>query len=310
MYGVSGFASMKMVFGKYIAICCLTVWIIVACSGDPIANQNGGPILIEDSTLDAATSVLPTRILSPTPFIGDVATPTSGEVLSPLEIVTVDADVILVTPTLPPSKTPTQTPTITTTPTTSPTPTITVTATATFPVFPTSIIIPITAIVPNPVPQICDSTWFFIQPRPASCPLSPPISGQGVFQQFQNGFMVWVQAQDAIYVMYNDTGFPRWEVFRDFFEEGMPEDDPAFGNAPTTGLYQPRRGFGQLWRNNQAVRDRIGWAIEALEQPYSVQTQTSGDGSLFVSEPSGGVFNILPGGSGWNRYAGFGGFNQ
>jgi hypothetical protein len=175
------------------------------------------------------------------------------------------------------------------------------------PQFPTSIVQPVTAIVSNPLPQVCDSTWFFIQPRPASCPLNPPLTSQGSFQQFQNGLMIWVQMQDAIYVLYDTENPPRWEVYNDTFDEGEPEFDPAWGPSPPY-TWQPRRGFGELWRGNTAVRQRIGWAVIEWETPYSVNVQTSNDGTIFVSEPpnrGGGVYALLPGGRDWQRYTGF-----
>lgn len=277
--------------------------ILAACSSTPTTPQQTGPVLLEEVVLEPTIPV-PTRILSPTP---SRPAPTS-EVQSPLEIVTIQADFVLVTPTLPPSKTPTSTPTITYTPTITPSPTVTVTATATRPLFPTSVIIPITADAAVPLPQICNSTWFFLTPAPGNCPLSPPIASQGVYQAFENGYMVWVGSQDAIYVMYNDGITPRWQFFRDSFAEGMAEDDPAYGSAPRPNTWQPRRGFGMLWRNNQVIRDRIGWATIQFEQPFSVQTQVSADGTLFVSEPSGGVFGLAPNGVSWQRYLGYNGF--
>ncbi len=302
----------------------LMMLLMAACSGNPSTQENDNrPILLQEVALDPTVPV-PTRILSPTPPLtlvagaaandgqnngqNDEQNGTTNEVLSPLQISTVDADFILVTPTLPPSKTPTTTPTITTTPTVSPTPTITVTATATAPAFPTSVIIPVTAPVAAPLPQVCDSTWFFIQPRPASCPLTPPTASQGVYQPFENGYMIWVGSLTAIYVFYDDMTFPRWEVYRDGFIEGMAEDEPSFGEPPRDGLWRPRRGFGLLWRNDSAVRDRIGWAEIQWEIPYSTQVQTSGDGTLFISEPGGGVFSLLPGGGSWAYYTGYAGF--
>ena len=291
---------------SFVIVTCLMLAIFLgAC--DSQTTTNTGPQLVQDVTL-MPTTPASTRVLSATPERTVIATlaPPTNEVLSPLQERTVDADFVLVTPTLPPSKTPTQTPTITQTPTYTPTPTVTVTATATLPQFPTSVIIPITAVIPNPLPQVCQSIWFFADPRPPSCPVSQPLVGQGVFQTFQNGYMIWVGVQDAVYVFYTDTNSPRWEVYRDEFDQGMQEDDPAYNNAPSGNLWQPRRGFGMLWRGNAYVRDRIGWATEVLERPYSVTVQNSTDGTLFISDPTGGVFSVLPGGQIWQRYAGFG----
>lgn len=284
----------------------LTLLLLMACSADP-APDDGGPRLLRDSTL-APTTPAATRILSVTPPRA-VTLGSTNEVLSPLEDITVQADFVLVTPTLPPSKTPTTTPTITPTQTVSPTPSVTVTATATLPTFPTSIVQPVTAVISAPINQVCDTAWFF-EPRPASCPLAAPTAAAGVFQTFQNGYMIWVGSQDAIYVMYNDYSRPRWEVYRDQFDQGMIEDDPAYANAPVPNTWQPRRGFGMLWRGNEVVRNRIGWAIDELEIPFSVQVQTAGDGTFFVSDAQNHVFGLTPGGVDWVRYAGYAGFNN
>lgn len=284
-----------MMIRRIIAISGLLMGFLVGCASEPVVND--GPVLVGEVTLppNDTAAILPTRYLSPTMGI-------TPEVISPLQQVTLDADFVLITPTLPPSKTPSETPTQSPTPTLTRTPTVTVTATATAFLFPTSVIIPITQQVAVPLPQVCDSTWFFIQPRPASCPLNPPVADQGVYQQFENGYMVWVRGQDAIYVMYNDNLLPRWQVFRDNFEEGMAEESSEFEQAPPN-RWQPRRGFGMLWRANSAVRARIGWATQELEIPYSVQVQTGDDGSIFISDPYSALFSLLPSGSNWQLFA-------
>lgn len=282
---------------------------LAACSSstEGITN-NGGPRLLQNVTL-APTTPAPTRVLSPTP--PPVVIPVStSEIVSPLQVVTIEANYLLVTPTLPPSKTPTQTPTITPTFTVTSTPSVTVTATATSPIFPTSVVVPVTAIVNQPLAEVCDSTWFFIDPRPEGCPLSAPLTSQGSFQQFQEGYMIWVASQDAIYVLYDSSNLPRWEVFNDTFTEGMIEYDPAFNAGIPPYTWQPRRGFGTLWRGNSVVRQRIGWAVREWEEPYSVQVQTAPDGTIFLQEPRGGIISLSPNGVEWRRYESYGGFQS
>ncbi|MGB1286987.1 MAG: hypothetical protein ACPG7F_10670, partial [Aggregatilineales bacterium] len=92
--------------------------ILTACGTQESVGT--GPQIVSEVTLGPPTAALPTRILSPTPVR---LTP---EIVSPLENVTVEADFVLVTPTLPPSKTPTVTATQTMTPTLTLTPTPTV----------------------------------------------------------------------------------------------------------------------------------------------------------------------------------------
>jgi len=274
----------------------LAVLLLVAACSAQDNDADEGPILVGEATLEDGESRSPQVPSATVPAV-------TAEVISPLQNVTVDADYVLVTPTSPPSKTPTQTPSHSPTPTTTPTPTMTGTATATSELLPTSEISQVTAAVVISADRICDTNWFFIQPRPDGCPLFPPTASNGVYQQFENGYMVWVGSQDGIYILYNDQLQPRWQVVRDYFVEGQAESSSAYNNAPAPNLWQPRRGFGLVWRENSTIRNRIGWATQQWEEPYSVQVQTSDDGSVWISTPHDFVFALLPGGINWNRYS-------
>ena len=115
--------------------------------------------------------------------------------------------------------------------------------------------------------------------------------------------MIWVGQQDAIYAIYHSPGTPRWEVFRDDFVEGISaEYDPALDAAAPASTWQPRRGFGLVWRNNPQAQARLGWAIVDHEEPYTIQVQIATDGSIFLVEPRGGIIGLQPGGHDWGRY--------
>lgn len=269
-----------------------------------LATQCAPPQNVRGPRLVGEVALTVTPAPDGTPLITDALAfpaPVSPEAPPLLALPTTDADVVLVTPTLPPSKTPTRTPTLTLTATQTLTPTITTTSTATAFALPTSVISPLNGVVAVPNNQICDSNWFFLQPRPLSCPMNIPNASNGVYQTFQNGTMIWVGSQDAIYVLYNDTGNPRWQVFRDMFEEGMAENSGQFA-SPSSDVFQPRRGFGMLWRSNDSVRNRIGWGIMRDELPYSVQVQTARDGTIYVSAPNQTLFGLLPYSVGWGVY--------
>lgn len=296
---------------------------MIGCSSSPTVNQSGGPILLQEMTI-APTAAVPTRPLTNTP-----SPTTSFE--TPPPIVTIESGFMLITPTLPPSKTPTMTPTITATPSITPIIIPTLLPTTTMPAgFATSVIMPLTNLPPTPfsppninlnpppigvfttptpntsMPMPCQFSWFFANPQPLVCPLSMVTMSPAAFQQFENGFMIWMGTQDAIYVMYNDMLPPRWQVFRDNYEEGMPADDPMYNTPLTPNTYQPRRGFGLLWRNNEVIRNRIGWAIMSDEIPYNAQNQTGADSTLFISDPQNGVFMLLPQGIEWQRFVNVG----
>lgn len=286
--------------------------LLTACSSNPSVNQNNGPILLQEVTL-ALTNALPTRPLTNTP------SPTISVLEVPQQVqITVESGFVLVTPTLPPSKTPTITPTITQTPIVIPS--LLPTTLAPNVAFPTSAIVPLTNIPTafppnNPVnppvagntpfptaPVPCQFFWFFSNPQPPICPLSPQTLSPAAYQSFEYGFMIWVGSQDAIYVLFNDALNPRWQVVRDNYEEGMPADDPLYNNPPSPTTFQPRRGFGLIWRNNETIRTRLGWATTPDEVPYNTQTQTGADSTLFISDPQNNIFMLLPQGIEWGRY--------
>lgn len=284
--------------GKCPLLLFVFVLMLAACGSDArnITDNSSRPRLVQDVTI-APTTPAPTRYLSPTPTLVVIPVSTS-EIISPLQVPTIQADFVLVTPTLPPSKTPTQTPTQTATFTQTPPPSATVEATATSPPLPTAIAI--TAIPVNVQP--CNAVWFFIQPRPDGCPLNAPLGSYASLQQFQQGFMIWIQQQDAIYVLYDSANFPRWEVYQDTFEEWMPSFDPALDDLAPPYTFQPKRGFGVLWRGSPPIQRRLGWSVREWEEPYNTQVQIGQDGTVYLQDSRGGVITLKAGGASWERW--------
>ena len=82
-------------------------------------------------------------------------------------------------------------------------------------------------------------------------------------QAFENGRMFYLQPNQEIWVMINtdDDTAGVWTRHRDTWSEDLPETDPSIV-PPEEDLYQPIRGFGKLWRENPAVREALGWALE------------------------------------------------
>lgn len=109
------------------------------------------------------------------------------------------------------------------------------------------------------VPLTCPFTWFFA-PAPDVCPQEAALLSASAEQAFEDGIMIWVEAEDRIYVLFDDTIYTDgWNAYEDTWEEGDPVDDPSLDPPP--GLYQPQRGFGLVWREQPMVRDRLGWAL-------------------------------------------------
>jgi hypothetical protein len=79
-------------------------------------------------------------------------------------------------------------------------------------------------------------------------------------QLFEGGRMFWLQPTNQIWVaVVTGEGRGTWSVYPDIWTEGDPVDDPSL--TPPPDREQPVRGFGLLWRENDQVRNALGWAI-------------------------------------------------
>ena len=148
----------------------------------------------------------------------------------------------------------------------------------------------------------CENTWFMRNRVPADCPREPARSSHATIMQFENGFMLWITELDTIYVLYLSQATPRWQAFEDTFEEGMNEYDPALNIDQPAYTFQPRRGMGLIWRENDALRSRLGWGVAEYEFPFETIVQTGADGSVYLTERHGGLFVLQPGGADWMLY--------
>lgn len=110
-------------------------------------------------------------------------------------------------------------------------------------------------------------------------------------QLFEHGRMFYLQPNGQIWVMIEegDLNSGPWQIYQDSWDESLPESDPAF-EPPSDNLYQPLRGFGKLWRENESVRDALGWAIDE-EVGHVTQFQFFAGGTV----DENGVFHAGPG---------------
>jgi len=139
------------------------------------------------------------------------------------------------------------------------------------------------------IPLRCVDTWFF-DPPPDACAAAPAALTTEAEQTFERGRMVWVEALDRVYVVFEDGARPGWAMYPDEFNEGDPERDDTL--APPPGLEQPIRGFGLVWRSNPRVRERLGWAIsqevsfEGMMQADSAEPSLA---TLYLRLRDGGI---------------------
>jgi hypothetical protein len=146
----------------------------------------------------------------------------------------------------------------------------------------------------------CPDTWFFAS-APDECPASAALVSDGAEQHFEHGVMIWVMDQDAIYVLFDDGQSPTWSIYTDEWDPGEPEDDPTL--TPPTGLYQPVRGFGLVWREQPGVRGRLGWAKD-LETGFTISVQRTSHpkyNDIYIRALDGKVWRLLPEASGWEK---------
>ncbi|HEY4721375.1 MAG TPA: hypothetical protein VII92_05985, partial [Anaerolineae bacterium] len=144
-------------------------------------------------------------------------------------------------------------------------------------------------------------------------PLEPRTT-QMIAERFERGLMIWAKSlwspdSNAIYILYNDTQSPRWDAKPDAWSAGTPESDP--GLVPPTGLYQPVRGFGLVWRDTSAaegtrVRDRLGWAIEPEFALANAAYQCDGAvySTCYISGPNNQIYVLRPERSDWSIWKG------
>ncbi len=145
------------------------------------------------------------------------------------------------------------------------------------------------------IPWPCALTYFFTQPDYlAACPVDEAVFSAAAEQFFEQGRMIWLEAPQhplftnlpTILVIYDSSEYPQqpWQSYFDHWTPDHPVDDPTI--IPPEGLYQPMHGFGEVWRNNPEVRERLGWAITP-ELSYAAALQS------VPYEPENAVFLSL-----------------
>lgn len=135
-------------------------------------------------------------------------------------------------------------------------------------------------------------------------------------QDFQNGYMFWISTRKVIWVLINTPGNPNtgeWRIYPDTYTEGEPEFDPNL-IPPSENLFQPRRGFGKLWRTTAGLREALGWATTpefALNTSYVYQpggfidaqgNWVPGPGKHFITTLGRQTFALIESAEGFGRW--------
>ncbi|MEZ4590400.1 MAG: hypothetical protein R3D55_04565 [Chloroflexota bacterium] len=151
------------------------------------------------------------------------------------------------------------------------------------------------------LPLTCPFSWFF-SPAPDVCPQEAALLSASAEQQFEHGVMIWVGAEDRIYVLFDDTMYTDgWNAYEDLWQDGDPVDDPSL--VPPLGFYQPQRGFGLVWRDQPQVRDRLGWALAPEVGGNTAVQRTSyyKYNHTYLKALDNNVWHLLPERSDWEK---------
>ena len=99
-------------------------------------------------------------------------------------------------------------------------------------------------------------------------PRGPVAREPAAYQAFERGAMLWQGDSRLIYVLCGNAPASGDRV-RTFADPWDPTQPLGGGPGPRPGLYEPRRGFGKLWRENPEVRDCLGYATTPDETGYA-----------------------------------------
>lgn len=146
----------------------------------------------------------------------------------------------------------------------------------------------------------CPDEWFFANP-PDICPASAALKSDAAEQSFEHGFMIWIEEEDRIYILFDDGNSPKWNAYTDEWDLGEPENDPTLNPPP--GLVQPIRGFGSIWREQPSVRERLGWATggEVAFETALQRTSYAKYNETYIRAANGSIWYLKAERSGWDK---------
>jgi len=113
-------------------------------------------------------------------------------------------------------------------------------------------------------------------------------------ETFVGGYMFWRQDQAYIYVLLNNG---TWQGHADTWTSAEPEWDPLI--VPPAGYYQPKRGFGKVWRDVPGLRTTLSWATTEERGFYG--SAQAFDGGHMLWSNARGIYVLYNDGT-WSHY--------
>lgn len=212
----------------------------------------------EQPTTQAVATPSPVPTATPTPTA--IATTTMVAPTTPIETTT--------TTTVPIITTVTTSPPTTTAPTTTNAPTTATTTTNSCPILPISGF----GSVYNSSSAIASKI---------GCATEPQRQITEAYLTFEHGFMFYEQDTDQIWVFYGQLS-GSWQVYQNTWNSSMPS---GHGLNPPKGLYEPMRGFGKIWYDNN-LQSSLGWATQPSESSTALGAAEKFANGLMLFNPN------------------------
>jgi hypothetical protein len=152
--------------------------------------------------------------------------------------------------------------------------------------------------------------WFFADP-PRMCPDAPPLFSSAAAQRFQNGMMIWMEALDAFYILFdvdqNLSGNTQgWSSLKSLRIVNRPLE-PSTGALPKNrehdtvrrGCFEPVGGFGPILRGEISgtddLRETLGCAKEpehTFDTVYQCQVSCGAHWDCYLRGPDGKILHL------------------
>lgn len=150
----------------------------------------------------------------------------------------------------------------------------------------------------------CPIPWFFGNqraPAGSGCPTGTQIIGNGAYQAFQRGVMIF--ANNTVYgLVYQQTtqsgvflAYPNgWDGSTVYTCAGTPPSGLFAAQGVIGWAYCNTNGPGATWHDPGGA---LGWAVTQEDTSARI-LQTSNNGMIFIDTPVGAVYRLTPGSPG------------
>jgi hypothetical protein len=155
-----------------------------------------------------------------------------------------------------------------------------------------------------PITVSCSTAWFFgnqFAPPNAGCPTGAQSSGPGAFQQFERGFMIYLNVSSANRIYGGQNDGARYIEYQNGWDGSTTYS--CFGTPPG-GFFAPQNMFAWAYCNTNAPigvwSSAVGWAIGNIDTNNRT-IQYEDTGAFYIDSPIG-VFRFTgPSTSQWTK---------